>query len=179
MDEAAPQSRRGAFVPSLVTAAGILIWVTLTGVIGLLISVAGSEWRLPLRIGEFGQGMLVAFALSVAALIGFWLIAPITARLGPLSVVGRSLVAGLIAMVLIWPIEFAILTGYFNQLTVDQAGGLYDLEDLDPISTSADTAWLALSYDLQLILVRLPLYALAALALWLWLRRKENSHGEA
>lgn len=179
MDEAAPPSRRGAFVPSLVAAAGIMIWVTLTGLIGLLISVAGSEWTLPFRIGEFGQWMLVTFAFSVAALTAFWLVAPITARLRPLSVVARSLVAGLIAMVLIWPIEFALLTRYFDQLTVDQAGGLYDLEDLDPISTSADTAWLALSNDLQIVLLRLPLYVLAALALWLWLRRKETSDGEA
>jgi hypothetical protein len=77
-------------------------------------------------------------------------------------------------MVLIWPVEFAILTGYFNQVTVDQAGGLYELEDLDPIRSSTDIAWLALSSDVQLILFRLPLYVLAALALWLWLRWKET-----
>jgi hypothetical protein len=38
---------------------------------------------------------------------------------------------------------------------------------------------MAVTNESQLILFRLPLYVLAALALWWYLRRKEMQHGEA
>jgi hypothetical protein len=185
MDEAPPVRRRGAFVPSLVTAVAILLWLTATAVVGALLDAAGSvaiggDSAALLDPGRFGQSTLLSFAFAVSAAVSFWLIAPIVARLRPLAVVARSLVAGLVAAILMWPVEFFVLVDVFGRgPTTEQSAGLSDLVDLQPAYDAPQIAVLALSSELQLIVFRLPLYVLSGLALWMWLRRKGTMHAEA
>jgi hypothetical protein len=173
-----PRTRwRGELVPSLVAAVSIVIWLLLLAMISMLLSAWGSgSSGPPLRLQQLGELGLLTGAFALAAWISFWLVSPITKRSSFSGVLGSTLFAGLVASIVMWPVQFVLLTGFYNQVAVDQTGGLYDLENLDPIYTSAEIALLALTSGLQLVVARLPLLALAALVLWWWLRRKEVTH---
>jgi hypothetical protein len=93
--------------------------------------VSSLPFRLQLQVGtvdpsiqfhDFQEPLLLNAAFSLAALFSFWLLAPITAGLLPRGVIGRSLVAGIVAAVFMWPVEFFLLTAYVSRLTSDMAG---------------------------------------------------------
>lgn len=110
------------------------------------------------------------FALAVAMLFSFWLAAPINGALSGESLVRRILIASGIAVVVVYPAEFALYAKSFADLA-DQSGSTGGLYDIPPGYTQLDALWRALIAAVEFVLFRVPLIAVAAMASWAWQRR--------
>ena len=179
MEDPAPSRRRGAFIPSLVAALGILAFHITTTTLLNAIAQIGNAAPPPLEflLGDIVRWALQFVVIAAVCLVSFWLVAPIVARLSLGSVIARVLVAAGVLFVVLVPLEFAFFYPVFTGAEPMSAEGLYDLTPA--YADVADVLLIAVNEALATAIGRLPEIALAAVALWSWLRRKEPTHGEA
>jgi hypothetical protein len=183
-DEAtSPPRRRAPFLPSLVAAVAVLAWIVvfaaLFAAIGALPLFSGAaSWTPDALLAILAPSTLVYVALAAAVLVSFWLIAPITGRLGLRAVLVRALIAAAVGVVVMAGIYFAVYSTIVAQAADQSAGGLYDLASVQPVPGPLDSLVRSVVGAVETTLTRLPLIALAALGSWAW-QRRSIPHGQA
>ena len=170
-------SRWAPFLPSLLAALGILGWFVVLLVVGKVLTLLARGFdSTSLQLGDTLRfGLLPDIVATVGVLFSLWLVAPVTGRLHPRTLILRSLVAAGVAAVFVWPVHFLVLSAYYAELAQQtEQGGLYDLEPIvAPVQTLIDATATALGNGVGL----LPLVVLAALGSWAWQRRR-IPHGQ-
>jgi hypothetical protein len=171
MDDAAPPSRRGALLPNLVAAFGIFAYLVVLTVIVSAIDQLGRQAPdfLDFVLKNGARVAVLHLAFAAACLLSFWLVAPIVARLSLGTLIVRVLIAAGIAFVVLVPIEFVQFTAMFAGNQPADGAGIYDVTY--PYLEATEVFFLAMQDAFQTAIGRVPLIALAGLALWLWLRR--------
>jgi hypothetical protein len=181
MSDEAPviRRRRAPFLPSLIAAAAVLVWVIFVGVFVTLTGLGNLPFSDRLA-GLLDLTTLVHVAFAAGILLSFWLLGPIVGGLRVSGLIVRALLAVAVGAVLAFPVEFAVYSTYFAQIAQQQDGASSSgLVDVSPAPGALDALASGAVAALQVAVSRFPLVVLAALGSWAWQRRSSARGQEA